>query len=224
MQPGESNVIRTRKNLIRAPFEKMMITGIFVFFITGACVLIDNLFVGHYLGTEALAAVGFFSPISTAIQLCYVIIVGMQIISANLIGAGKFTDVKKLFYSSFITLGLIFLIFSLATLLFRDPLAYILGARGNTAVLLSQYIEGYAIGIVPQALVALLVALTSFNNDLKRSYVVTAILIIGNTLGDLLFVGPLGLFGIALSSSLTSIAAFLSILPSFLSFLPWKFH
>lgn len=212
-----NSISGTRKSLIRIPFTKMMVSNIFVFFVTGICVLIDNMFVGMYLGPEALAAIGFYSPVATAIQLCFVIITGVQIVGANLIGAGKWDDVVKLFYSAFVTIGGIFFVFSVISIIFKDPLALFLGARGEAAKLLSDYIAGYALGIAPQALISLFVSLTSFNNDLKRSYIVTATLVIGNTIFDMLLIGPMGLYGVALASSLCSFIALMVILPSFIS-------
>ena len=39
-----------------------------------ACGIIDNLFVGRMLGKDALAAVGFFSPVTVAVWLSNTII------------------------------------------------------------------------------------------------------------------------------------------------------
>ena len=193
-----------------------MFNNIFIFVATCACGVIDNLFVGRILGQDALAAAGFFSPVMTAAGLSYVLIMGVQVLAGNYVGEGKAELVNRLFVSVFFVLFAAFTTFSAICILFREPLSDILGARGYVAVLLCDYIKGYAPGIIPQTLAALLMALCSYNNDLKRSYCGIAAMIIGNVLGDMLLVRSLGLFGIGIASSISSTASFLVLLPGFL--------
>ena len=207
---------RSGKGLIRGAFLRLMANNIFIFVATCACGVVDNLFVGRTLGQGSLAAMGFFSPIMTAAGLSYVPIMGAQVLAGNYIGEGKTERVNKLFVSVFFALFAAFTLFSTLCVLFRAPLANILGARGDVAVLLCDYITGYAPGIVPQTLAALLMALCSYNNDLKRSYYGIAAMIVGNALGDMLLVGPLGLLGIGIASSISSAASFMVLLPGFL--------
>jgi len=207
---------RSGKGLIRGAFLRLMANNIFIFVATCACGVVDNLFVGRTLGQGSLAAMGFFSPIMTAAGLSYVPIMGAQVLAGNYIGEGKTERVNKLFVSVFFALFAAFALFSVLCVLFRVPLANILGARGDVAALLCDYITGYAPGIVPQTLAALLMALCSYNNDLKRSYYGIAAMIVGNALGDMLLVGPLGLLGIGIASSISSAASFMVLLPGFL--------
>ena len=207
---------RSGKGLIRGAFLRLMFNNIFIFVATCACGVIDNLFVGRILGQDALAAVGFFSPVMTAAGLSYVLIMGVQVLSGNYVGEGKTELVNKLFVSVFFVLLAVFTLFSTICILFQAPLADILGARGYVAVLLCDYIKGYAPGIIPQTLAALLMALCSYNNDLKHSYCGIAAMILGNVLGDMLLVGPLGLLGIGIASSISSTASFMVLLPGFL--------
>ena len=68
---------RSRKNLIRGAFLRLMFNNICILIATCACGVIDNLFIGRILGKESLAAVGFFSPVTTAVGLSYVLIMGV---------------------------------------------------------------------------------------------------------------------------------------------------
>ncbi len=192
-----------------------MIINVFILVATCACGLIDNIFVGRMLGENALAAMGFFSPVTVAVGLSYVIILGTQVLTGNLVGAGQTKKVNQLFVSAFITLTVLFAVFSICCFVFNEGLARLLGADEESFDLLCDYIKGYAPGIVPQTLAAMLMALCSFNNDINRSYIGIGAMIVGNTVSDALLIEPLGLFGIGLASSISSLAAFLVLFHGF---------
>ena len=201
--------------LISGAFVRLMIATVLLTITTCACGLIDNLFIGRFLSSEALAAVGYFSPVTTAVGMAYVIILGTQVLTGNLVGAGQIRKVNKLFFSSFSVLVLLFSLFSVLCYVFRWGLAGLLGTGNITYGFLCEYIKGYAPGILPQVLTAFLIALCSFNNDLKRAYFAIGAMIASNVLGDILLVGNLGLYGIGLASTLSSIASFLVLIPGF---------
>lgn len=149
----------------------MLINNMLVLIAVCSCGLIDNLFVGRLMGKDALAAVGFFSPVTVAVGFSYVIILGTQVLAGNLIGAGKTKEVNRLFASAFSALTIISVVFALVCLVFHEGLATILGANGESYVLLCDYIKGYAPGIIPQMLAAM---------------------IVGDVLGDWLLIGQWG--------------------------------
>ena len=206
---------KSQKRLIKGAFLRLMINNMLLIVTICVCGLIDNLFVGHILGKEALAAVGFFSPVTVAAGFAYVIILGTQVLTGNLIGRGKTKEVNRLFVSAFTVLAVIFVAFSACCLLFYRGLASLLGADGEAYSFLCEYIKGYAPGLLPQALAAMMMALCSFNNDLRRSYVSIFGMIAVNVIGDLLLIGDYGLFGVGLASSFSSLASFLILLPGF---------
>lgn len=206
---------KSQKRIIRGAFLRLMIINVFILVATCACGLIDNIFVGIMLGENALAAMGFFSPVTVAVGLSYVIILGTQVLTGNLVGARQTKKVNQLFVSAFITLTVLFAVFSICCFVFNEGLARLLGADEESFDLLCDYIKGYAPGIVPQTLAAMLMALCSFNNDINRSYVGIGAMIVGNTVSDALLIEPLGLFGIGLASSISSLAAFLVLFHGF---------
>lgn len=206
---------RSRKHLIRGAFLRLMINNMLLIVTICVCGLIDNLFIGRELGQDSLAAVGFFSPVSVAIGFCYVIILGTQVLTGNLVGKGEIKKVNQLFLSSFLTLVVLFSVFSMCCAIFYRELAALLGAEGRVYEQLCDYIRGYAPGILPQVLAAMLMALCSFNNDIKRSYWAIGAMIVGNVIGDWLLIDVWGLFAVGLSSSISSAASFLILLSGF---------
>ncbi len=98
---------------MRGAFLRISLSNILVLIAFCACGIIDNLFVGRMLGKDALAAVGFFSPVTVAVGLCYVVILGTQVLTGNLVGAGKKRDVNHLFSGAAITLSVYSAIFAI---------------------------------------------------------------------------------------------------------------
>lgn len=206
----------SRYKLIRRAYIRLAVTSMCVMLATNICGFVDNIAVSRLLGTRELAAVGLFSPVAMVAGFCYVLIIGSQVLCANFIGAGRKDDVNRLFYSTFVVLGIVFLAFSVLCFITRDSLASLLGARGQTRVCLSDYMAGYLPGILPQTFCALLMSLVSFNNDLKRSYWSTGVMIVVNALADLALAKPMGILGIGLASTISYLAALAVLLPGFL--------
>lgn len=207
-------MLNSNNKLIRSAFVRMMIVNMFVMIATNICGFVDNIVIGRILGTDALAAVGYFSPVATAVSLFNVIVLGVQVLCGNYIGAGKKEQINSLFVSAFVFLFIMFTGIAIATIICRDGLSALLGAKGAVHEMLCGYIAGYMPGVPAQALCAMLMALVSFNNDIRRSYLSAAVMAAGNTAGDLLLAG-MGTFGIGLASTFSYIIALAILLPGF---------
>ncbi len=206
---------RPDHQLIRGSFIRMLFVNMFVLMAMSICGFVDSLVISRRLGPEALAAVGFFSPVATGIGMFNMVVIGSQILIGNAIGAGKKDRIETLFFSSFLVLGCFYTLIALPGVIFRGSLAALLGAGGEVKSLLSDYMLGFLPGIPLQALTALLMAFVSFNNDMKRSYISAGVMSAGNLAGDLLLAGA-GTLGIGLATTLSFAAGFLILLPGYL--------
>lgn len=206
-----------KERIIRKALVRLTLINIVVLAATNVCGIIDNMVITTALDTAALAAVGYFAPMIPVIGLCYVLITGTLILCGNLIGSGQQARVRSLFTGAFAVLSAVFLLFSAFLFFFRVPLAEMLGAKGDVRKLLEDYIAGYAACPLFSALDALLIALASYNNSIKRSYVSAAVMVVTNIIFDLLLVGPLGIFGIGFASALSSLISLLILLPSYMN-------
>ncbi len=180
----------------------VVILGLAVVALNG---LVDGLVTGRLLGTEAMAAITLFGPISTAIGLSYVITSGVQILCGELIGTGDGEKVISLFSTCLVFLGAISVGITALLYILQNPMAYALGAKGVTATMLCGYVRGYAPGIIGQVFSGAFMMFLPLNHDEKRSYIGIVILVVSNTLLNLLFVGPLawGTFGLGLATALS---------------------
>ncbi|SEK78876.1 MULTISPECIES: MATE family efflux transporter [unclassified Butyrivibrio] len=205
----------TKHAIIWKSYVRLALVNMVAYVVSNICCFIDNIVIGRFLGEHALAAVGLFSPVLVLSGLAFVIIAGAEILIGTLIGAGKQDKVTSLFTSSFITIAFIWAAISIALLIARIPLAGLLGARGESKELLEQYIAGYSFNLLFAALSSLLISVASFNNAIKRSYIATTALFFCDVVFDVLFVNILGIFGVGLASTLSSLVAFLILLPAY---------
>ena len=166
---------------------------------------IDGAITGIFLDEEVQAAIGFFVPIITIVSLVWVVIMGVQILCAQYRGRGDNESMRALFDSAILFLGTAALTVSAVFFFGRAGLAEILGAQGQDAIFLQNYIASYSLSVIGQALYPLLLWYLNFNGDDKISKISIAIMIVLNTGFDMLFAVYLdmGAFGLGLATSIS---------------------
>ena len=180
---------------------------------------VDSLITSRFLGTDSMAAIGFFGPVAMVIGVTDVIIFGTQIVCGRFIGSGEGDKVVSLFSTGVVFLGAFSLAITVLCLSFRQPLALLLGAEGNVAGLVADYITGYAPGIIGQVLVGMLMVFLPYNNDIKRCYLGIGVMVVSNTVLDILLVGvwKIGIFGMGIATSLSYLLSCAVMIPGFTS-------
>lgn len=211
MKADRSSKIR----IIRESYIRLLLVNIATLAALNLCGFVDSIIISKRLDTLALAAVGYFSPLSVVTGLPSVVILGTGLLCGNLIGSGQQEKVKALFTSASYAVTAFCVLFSVLTIVAREPLSTLLGAYDDSHRLLQEYIVGFVPGIVFSSLTAMLMSLASYNNEINRSYVAIGMMFFGNLVCDILFV-PLGIFGIGLASTISSFAAFAVMLPPYL--------
>ena len=180
---------------------------------------VDSIVTSRFLGTDGMAAIGFFGPVAMVIGITDVIIFGSQILCGRHIGSGEGGKVVSLFSTGVVFLSAVSLTITALCLLFRHPLASLLGAEGNVAGLLADYITGYAPGIIGQVLVGMLMVFLPYNNDIRRCYLGIGVMVASNTLLDILFVGvwKIGIFGMGIATTCSYLLSCAVMIPGFTS-------
>ena len=200
MEQTEKNKISP---LVRKAFLRLLPVQIFEIIVFAVNTFVDSIVTSHFLGTDGVAAIGFFAPIATVIGITDMLIFGTQILCGKHIGAGEGDKVVSLFSTGVVFLGAVSLCISVICLVFREPLAVLLGAQEDIAGLVAEYITGYAPGIIGQVLMGMFMVFLPFNNDIKRCYSGIGVLIVSNTVMDILFVGvwKIGIIGMGIATS-----------------------
>ena len=208
---------RDTKAIVRRAYLRLMPVQVFGIAVTAINGFIDSVITSRFLGTEALAAIGFFGPIGMIIGITWVLTTGVQILCSHYIGAGDKKGVVSTFSACVVLLSCFSLAFTAVCLIGHGALSAAAGARGETARLLSPYILGYAPGIIGQVLSGVLMVFLPFNNDTKRSYAGIGVMLVVNVGMDLLnaLVLHWGTFGMGLATSISYLASSAVMIISF---------
>ena len=203
---------------IRKPFLKLLPIQIAAVTAGSVNSLVDTLLTGRYIGPEAVAGIGFFSPMLTVIFLFYVVVRGTTILCGRAIGSGRRNDVISLFSMAAVTVTGYGLLLGISCFCLRSPLTRLLGAGGITADYLQDYIAGYAPGIPFLCASSVLLTYLPCNNELNKSYCVMGFMVASNTALDFLLVSVLkmGTFGMGLATSVSYIFSAVIMIPLFL--------
>ena len=184
---------------------------------------IDTVIIGIFLSVEIQTAIGFFMPVITIISLVWVIIMGVQILCAQYRGHGDNEKFRTLFDSAILFLGAIAVIASVGLFFGRAMVATVLGAQGQSALVLQDYIAGYSPGIIGQAFYPLLLWFLNFNGDSKVSKYSIAMMCVLNLVFDVVFtlVFNMGAFGLGLATAMSYLLTCAYVLGKFLVGYGW---
>lgn len=181
--------------------------------------IIDGIFVGNGVGTDALGAVNLVMPfVMLANALFLLSSVGAISIAAIDIGEGKTERANRVFNQAVRLSFMIGLLLCLSGVLFTDELARLMGAEGVFHPLVCDYLFWYSIFLIPSGLAVLL---QGFGRNDGSPMLVSAAVIVStvvNIFGDwlLIFPIPLGLKGAAIATGFAQVVSFAIMLAHFL--------
>lgn len=174
---------------------------------------ITSLFASNCIGSEAMGAVGLFSPVVQLMGACNIMLVGgSQILCARYLGKNESERISGVFSLDIILTAVLsgavtgFLLF-----LAIFNLTGILGANEQIRPVLNTYILGQVIGILPKLLNSHFSAFLSLENQRRRTTAASIVYIFVNFLLVYLFVPVMhmGVLGLALAASIGQWVLFL---------------
>ena len=176
--------------------------------------IIDGIFVGHGVGTDALGAVNLAMPFIMIISAAFMLTtIGGVTITAIRIGRKDFEGANNAFMHALLCTLVFSAVFTITGTFFRRPLAALLGASDVYADMVSEYLLWYSIFTIPSAFAA---ALQGFGrNDGAPVFVMVSTIVstLLNIFLDWLFVFPLkmGIGGAAIATGISQTASFVII-------------
>ena len=212
----------TKNKILRKIFKNALIAYILGDIATVIGPLVDSAIIANYLGVEAVAAVGLFSPFLMFIAIIGGVIAGgSRALYTNLIGKGEINKANFVFTFSCIMAMVISPIVAFIGIAFPDQLASFLGASGEQLYLrpyLSAYVRGYLLGVPFLSTARVLSGYMHLDHDSARPVYSLVIMTIVNIIGNLIvaFVIKGDLFGIALATSIANVVWFLVLCGHFL--------
>jgi putative MATE family efflux protein len=184
----------------------------------------DGIFVGHFIGQEALAAVNLVMPVLMIITaLADMVAAGSSVRISILLGRGDKDEASRVFTVCLKLILSIGLLFGFAGFLSAGPLIRLIGADGLTADYARQYLRVFALFLPLCSLYFSTDNYLRVCGKVKMSMTINIVCSILNVMLDALLIVVLkkGLVGAAIASSISmSIGAVWSLIPFFRRKLP----
>ena len=200
--------------MIRKLIRQMLTAQILSALTVSLCLLIDNIMIGRYLGTQGIAAYGLANPILLSLAaVASMLSAGVQVVCSASLGRGSQEEANR-DYSSAVAAAAVFSLAMLAAvLLLKKPIALLLGAGKSEGLLRAteDYMAGFILGA--PATMAALILVPFLTMAGKNRLLIAAVLVmtVTDVALDYLNVVVLkgGMFGMGLASSLSYYAAML---------------
>ncbi len=182
---------------------------------------IDGLLVSAFLGVDAMTAYGIAGPYFTMVTIVsYLLVTGCQVLCSSKIGQND-TDKAKNVYATAIWISFfISALVSVTGIIFAEPFARFLGAKGNAAYLtpeVARYLRFLFASNIFHNFVSISTAVLQIDGGAKLVRTSGLVICGANVLGDILsiFVFKGGLAGIGASTIFSKMCGTIVLLPYF---------
>ena len=207
--------------LIKKMFRGILLINTMSILSGVACLMIDAIITGQFLGVDAVTASGLVRPIVMITNLIGDLSgLGVGIVCARYMGMAKPQRANQVFSIVVISTLAVGLLMTGAMYIFAPGISNLLGAKTeNTAILnmMTDYMRGYSLGLVPMRFVVMLLGIMMLDNDKNRGVIAMASILVADIAFDLLSVLVFdgGMYGMALASSASNLVGFLVIMMHF---------
>ena len=151
---SQENILGTEK--ISKLFVKYSLPAIVAMVINGVQTIIDGIFLGNFVGPNAMASVNLVQPFNQLIiGTSMIISIGCISFIGRTLGEGKKKEAQNIFKTSLIVMFLVSLIITFVGIIFNKNIAMILGANEVLLESVSIYIKTLAIFSIPMSLMFL---------------------------------------------------------------------
>jgi Na+-driven multidrug efflux pump/anti-sigma regulatory factor (Ser/Thr protein kinase) len=175
---------------------------------SGINVIIDGVFASNFIGTDAMAVIGLYSPLTLAISTISALLYGgAQILCGKYLGENTLKRAKSTFNIDIVAALCCGLVITVIFAFFSGIAAGICCRSDNPLNdELIKYLKGMSSGVIPTILGAQLTSFLQLEKKEKLGYIGIGGMFVVNTAGDYIFIKilKLGLFGLGLSTALSS--------------------
>lgn len=214
----KTGTLTNNKTMLRRLFMNAFLSMCFLEIMHSAASIIDSYFMGNYIGSVGMAAMGYARPFFSFVDiLCGPLGLGMQLVCSHYIGKAEIDRAQKIFSGS-LTWGIIVsLVLMTVGLLTARWIVSMYGTGENVAAVLplaESYLKGLFIGTPAMIAFGILSPIVQLGNGKKL--ILISIFAQGGVdiLGDALsvFVFHNGTFGLGLATALSYYAALITVL------------
>ncbi|NMM64080.1 MATE family efflux transporter [Clostridium sp. P21] len=147
----DSNIFAKEK--MHRTLFKFAIPAVFALLVSELYNIVDTIYIGHYIGVTALAAITISFPIQKLlIALGLLISVGTSTYTARTLGEKNISKFKKIVITSLTLVLIVLTLVSFIIFIFKNPIFYALGASELTYPLVNKYVSIILLGGIFQSL------------------------------------------------------------------------
>ncbi|WP_343562095.1 MATE family efflux transporter [Kiloniella sp. b19] len=182
--------------------------------------IIDGIFVGNYVGADALAALSLTAPFfGLVFGVLIMLAVGSAVIAGQHVGEGRQDSANDVFSQALVFVLMLFALLACVLLLFPEQVVRLFGARGGLLDLSAEYV--WVLGWFLPVLAVDLLLSHFLRVDGRPGLVLAGMMIpaVGNVALDYILIAwfELGVTGAALATGLSYVFGLLIMLSHFLS-------
>ena len=187
-------------------FRKFGIPGIVGLLFIGFQPIVDGLFLGNFVGAEALAGVNLFMPIYTFMSASAVVAgIGCQTVVSISLGEQKYHRANDAFRTAFMFLTVYSLVLTILCWVWAEPLCVLLGADEILSPYAKDYIRAFSPFFIFLTLVFLGDYILKATGRPYSALFLLGLILLGNIVLDYLFIVRfgMGVKGAALATGLS---------------------
>ena len=212
--------MRNNNDLISKLFFSLLPVQVLIFAMGFINTIVDGVMAGRYIDSTTVGVVGlYFSMVGIFNAVGSVMLGGTSVLCGRYMGRGDAEKTQGIFSMNLTTIFIVAALLTLISVVIPGPIASMLGASEELKPDLMIYIKGYALGIIPMLLAQQIAAFLQMERQSARGYAGIAGMIVANVTLDIVLVGVLrmGIWGLALATSLSNWVYFLILVPYYLS-------
>jgi len=199
--------------IVRKTYHSFVVVSILSSLTATAGMLIDNIIVGRYLGSDALGAMGIVGPVGLVFSaIGNICSGGGGARAAQALGRGERDKFRLIFTVSTLFVLVAGAILTVLGMLLAPQIAALLGAKDALLAPATDYLYGYFLGAVPTILLSAMMSFIRIDGSPKLPLICIAVMSAANIVLDLLMVHVFrqGMFGMALATTISYVFAVLT--------------
>ena len=214
-------MVKQRNNdLVSKLFFSLLPVQILIFAMGFVNTIVDGVMAGRFIDPDSVGVIGlYFSMVNIFNAVGSVMLGGTAVLCGRYLGRGDIAKTKGIFSLNMTVTFIIAAALTAVSLLIPGPIAAILGANESLKHDLVLYITGYAVGIIPMLMAQQIASFLQMERQSRLGYAGIAGMVISNVILDVLLVAVfhMGIWGLALATSLCNWVYFLILAPYYLT-------
>lgn len=196
--------------VVKTVYRSFVMVSVMTALIATVGMLIDNIVVGRFLGTECLSAMGLVSPVSMIFSaIGNISSSGGATMAARALGKGDTKKVHRIFTVTILYNLVTSVIITVIGVVFAGSIAIWLGAGKDTLQPTADYLRGYFLGAVPTIMLPTILGFVKLDGSTKLPAVSMATMTVLDVVLDIVAAVILhgGMYGMALATTIAYFAA-----------------